>query len=198
MSIFDRINQIESQINSLDQAFSAAPKKAATPAAPQPGAPSFQSIINSMTEGQRFSPSAVRSAGPSMHCPAEFESIISEASKKYNVDESLIKAVIRQESAYDPQATSYCGAQGLMQLMPETAKELGVQDAYNPRDNIMGGTKYLRRLLDQFDGNMTKAIASYNAGPGAVQQHGGVPPYPETQDYVSKVLGYYEDNKRMG
>ena len=133
-----------------------------------------------------------------MHCPAEFESIISEASKKYNVDESLIKAVIRQESAYDPQATSYCGAQGLMQLMPETAKELGVQDAYNPRDNIMGGTKYLRRLLDQFDGNMTKAIASYNAGPGAVQQHGGVPPYPETQDYVSKVLGYYEDNKRMG
>ena len=83
----------------------------------------------------------------------------------------------------------------MMQLMPETAAELGVKNAYDARDNIMGGTKYLSRLLDQFDGNMTKAIAAYNAGPGAVQQHGGVPPYPETQDYVDKVLGYYQQNK---
>ncbi|MBQ7567371.1 lytic transglycosylase domain-containing protein [bacterium] len=156
--------------------------------------------MGSMTSGQRFDPATVNNANtsaPVSNDPKQYDSIIAEASQKYHVDESLIRAVIRQESAFNPQATSYCGAQGMMQLMPETAAELGVKDAYDPRDNIMGGTKYLSRLLDQFDGNMTKAIAAYNAGPGAVQQHGGVPPYPETQNYVDKVLGYYQQNKGL-
>ena len=82
-----------------------------------------------------------------------------------------------------------------MQLMPATAKELGVENSLDPRQNVMGGTKYLRQLLDQFDGNLTKVIAGYNAGPGAVSRYGGVPPYTETQDYVAKVLKNYEDFK---
>lgn len=200
MSVFDRINQIENQISSLDTAFTAKANKAANgiPAQGSQQAVSFQNIIGSMTSDQRFSPTAARSASSAGQpaSPSEFDGIISEASKKYNVDEKLIRAVIKQESGFNPSATSYCGAQGLMQLMPETAQGLGVKDAYDPRDNIMGGTRYLSQLLGQFDGNMTKTIAAYNAGPGAVQQFGGVPPYSETQDYVNKVLGYYEDAKK--
>lgn len=196
MSVFDRINQIENRMNSLENALTLNEKKPGV-SANSPEAVSFQKIMGSMTAGQRFDPSAVNNAGsaPVNNDPKQYDSIIAEASQKYNVDESLIRAVIRQESAFNPQATSYCGAQGMMQLMPETAAELGVKNAYDARENIMGGTKYLSRLLDQFDGNMTKAIAAYNAGPGAVQQHGGVPPYPETQNYVDKVLGYYQQNK---
>ena len=196
MSVFDRITQIENRMNSLENALTLNEKKTGV-SANSTEAVSFQNILSSMTAGQRFDPAAVNSANnaPVNNDPKQYDSIIAEASQKYNVDESLIRAVIRQESAFNPQATSYCGAQGMMQLMPETAAELGVKNAYDARDNIMGGTKYLSRLLDQFDGNMTKAIAAYNAGPGAVQQHGGVPPYPETQDYVDKVLGYYQQNK---
>lgn len=203
MSIFDRMNQIERQINTLDTAFTSSIKTAAptTPGVKGVNAaaegPSFQSIMNTMTNDQRFTP-GVSSACPTSSCSgdsSQFDSIIDEASQKYNVDKSLIKAVIRQESAFNPQATSWCGAQGLMQLMPDTAKGLGVTNSLDPRDNIMGGTKYLSQLMQQFDGNLTKTIAAYNAGPGAVAEHGGVPPYTETQDYVSKVLGYYQENK---
>lgn len=197
MSIFNRINEIENRMNSLENALTLKSDKPAV-SANSPEAVSFQSIMSSMTSEQRFTPTSVNNSAPtaSVHNdPKEFDSIISEASQKYGVDEGLIRAVIRQESGFNPQATSCCGAQGMMQLMPETAAELGVKNAYDAKDNIMGGTKYLSRLLSQFDGNMTKAIAAYNAGPGAVQQHGGVPPYPETQNYVDKVLGYYQENK---
>ena len=84
-----------------------------------------------------------------------------------------------------------------MPLMPATAGDLGVKDAYDPRENIMGGTKYLSQLMDMFDGDLTKTIAAYNAGPGAVQHYGGVPPYAETQGYVDKVLGYYQEGKGL-
>ncbi len=196
MSVFDRINQIESRMVSLENALNINEKKG-TVGANSPEAVSFQNIMGTMTSSQRFNPASINAAStaPVNNDPKQYDNIIAEASQKYGVDESLIRAVIRQESGFNPQATSYCGAQGMMQLMPETAAELGVKNAYDARDNIMGGTKYLSRLLDQFDGNMTKAIAAYNAGPGAVQQHGGVPPYPETQDYVDKVLGYYQQNK---
>ncbi|MFP5501155.1 MAG: lytic transglycosylase domain-containing protein, partial [Candidatus Sericytochromatia bacterium] len=103
--------------------------------------------------------------------------------------EWLVKNVIRAESGGDPLATSPVGAMGLMQLMPGTALDMGVQDPYNARDNIEGGVKYLRRMLDMFNGDVTKAVAAYNAGPGNVQQHGGVPPFAETQAYVRRVLG---------
>jgi len=101
----------------------------------------------------------------------------------------LIYAVIRQESGYDPYAVSHKGAKGLMQLMPATAKRFGVKDVFDPAENVQGGVKYLRQLLDRYDGDRRLALAAYNAGEGAVDRFGGVPPYRETQDYVDRIVG---------
>ena len=122
--------------------------------------------------------------------PAEFEPIISSYSRQYGVDSSLIKAVIHAESGYNPNAVSPKGAQGLMQLMPKTAQGLKVADSLNPSDNIRGGVRYLKFLLDTFKGNESLALAAYNSGMGAVAKYGGIPPYRETQSYVTKVLSY--------
>ncbi|MBJ6749937.1 lytic transglycosylase domain-containing protein [Geomonas anaerohicana] len=122
--------------------------------------------------------------------PAEFEPIISSCSREFGVDSSLVKAVIHAESGYNPSAVSPKGAQGLMQLMPKTAQGLKVADSFNPSDNIRGGVRYLRFLLDTFKGNESLAVAAYNCGLNAVAKYGGIPPYPETQTYVSKVLSY--------
>jgi soluble lytic murein transglycosylase-like protein len=100
---------------------------------------------------------------------------------------SLIKAVALVESGFDPTAVSPKGAQGLMQLMPATARQLGVRDAFDPGENLRAGARYLRKMLDEFDGNLNLALAAYNAGPGAVRRHGGIPAYRETRDYISKV-----------
>lgn len=117
-----------------------------------------------------------------------YESYFQAASEAYQVPVNLLKAVAKVESDFNPKAVSHCGAQGLMQLMPATARSLGVTDAFDPAQNIMGGAKYIRQMLDQFDGDVSKALAAYNAGPGAVKKHGGPPSY--TQSYVNKVLGY--------
>lgn len=115
---------------------------------------------------------------------------ILQASKATGLPVALIDAVIRTESGYRPHAVSQAGARGLMQLMPGTAYEVGVQDAFDPQQNIMGGAKYLRKLYNQF-GSIEIAVAAYNAGPGAVARHGGIPPFPETKQYVKVVMERY-------
>jgi soluble lytic murein transglycosylase-like protein len=123
------------------------------------------------------------------------ERLVSKAALAWNVDPSLIKAVIASESGFDAGATSRAGAQGLMQLMPTTAAQLGVTDAYNPAQNVWAGARYLRALLDRFGGDVKKAVAAYNAGPAAVEKYGGIPPYTETQNYVRNVLADYAKYK---
>jgi len=136
---------------------------------------SFKSYLDSSINNFSSSDSSINDA-------------ITIAAQKYNVHEKLIHAVIKQESSYNPNAVSSCGAQGLMQLMPETAKSLGVTNAFDIYQNIDGGTKYLSQQLKIFNDDISLALAAYNAGPNAVKKYGGIPPYSETQNYVKKIL----------
>jgi len=129
---------------------------------------------------------------PTKASETQINAWISEASAAMDLDKNLIRAVIQQESAGNSLARSEKGAKGLMQLMDSTAKEMGVVNPYNGRQNVMGGAKYLKQLLAQFNGDESKALAAYNAGPSRVEQYGGIPPFKETQDYVKNVLQYKE------
>jgi soluble lytic murein transglycosylase-like protein len=156
-----------------------------TAARPQPAqAPSggldFQKVLATTVDAQ--------TAGPK-----RYDAEIGAAASKYGVDPALVRALIAQESGFDPTATSPAGAQGLMQLMPATARGFGVTDPYDPAQSIDAGTRYLGGQLDRFGGDVRLALAAYNAGPGAVERFGGVPPYAETQRYVENVLAHYQE-----
>lgn len=127
----------------------------------------------------------------------QMEDLIEYYARRFRLESALVKAVIKAESDFDANVISHRGAQGLMQLMPDTAREIGVTDPFDPGQSIYGGTYYLRRMLDRFNSNLDHALAAYNAGPGAVQQYGGIPPFSETRDYVIRVKRYYDDYRKQ-
>jgi soluble lytic murein transglycosylase-like protein len=154
---------------------------------------------NLVLSNRRLNPDAVTYAVPNAHTvrstrpPApesirkQFDGLVDEHASRQRLRPDLVRAVIQVESGFNPRAISPKGAMGLMQLMPATARDLGVRDAYDPAENIRGGTAYLRQLLDRYDGDEELALAAYNAGASAVDRHRGIPPYRETHDYVRKV-----------
>jgi soluble lytic murein transglycosylase-like protein len=131
-----------------------------------------------------------RSSRPKAPVQHAFDLLIARTAKSFGVDPALVKAVVAAESNFQVEAVSHAGAQGLMQLMPGTAEEMGVRAPFKAGENLKGGVQYLKAMLDRY-GDVERALAAYNAGPGAVDRHGGIPPYRETQAYVKRVLNYY-------
>lgn len=162
-----RIRQIEARIGQLDR--NLAKIDADTSVDVERNLPSFDKILNTKINNE------------------EIKDLVEKYSEKNGLDEDLVAAVIRQESGFNPKAVSKAGAIGLMQLMPATAQGLGVEDPYDPEQNIAGGTKYLKNLINKYD-SVELGLAAYNAGPGAVNKYGGIPPYKETQNYVRNIM----------
>ena len=152
-------------------------------------------VASSEIESFQTAPAEVVSPGLAPASTKDLQTIIGEASASSRIDADFIASVIRAESANNPRAISPKGAQGLMQLMPQTANSLGVKDSFNPEANVDGGVRYLRELLLQYNGDAAKALAAYNAGPQRVQQYHGVPPYRETHAYVARVINDYNRKK---
>ena len=189
-SIGARIDAIQSQIEALTGA--------------PPAAAGFDQALASAATGPTATasgPMAVAASVPTAAAgatlgggaPSAYDGEIQAAAAKYGLDPALLKGLIRQESNFNPNAGSPAGAQGLTQLMPGTASSLGVTDPHDPQQAIDGGAKYLKQQLDAFGGDVQKALAAYNAGPGAVKRYGGIPPYAETQNYVRKVMAYADE-----
>ncbi|MGH7825620.1 MAG: lytic transglycosylase domain-containing protein [Candidatus Binatia bacterium] len=132
------------------------------------------------------------SSGGAIHSGHSYDEIIRSASKRHSIDADLVRAVIKVESDFNSNARSRKGAMGLMQLMPDTARLHNVNDTYDPSDNIDGGVRHLKLLLNRFGGDLQLTLAAYNAGIKAVERHGGIPPFAETREYVRRVLGYYQ------
>lgn len=126
----------------------------------------------------------------------KYDGIIHQASRRFGMDPDLVKAVIKAESSFDHRAVSRKGAKGLMQLMPDTADKMEVNNTFNPAENIFGGTRYLGMLMDRFNNNTKLALAAYNAGPDSVEAYKGVPPFPETRTFIKRVLKYYKEYRK--
>ncbi len=163
-------------------------------AAPDSPAASFASMVAQAMNPQSDAP-LQPTQGPNTIPPPQIDRLVNADASTWGVDPALVKAIIANESGFDASATSKTGAQGLMQLEPGTAAQLGVGNAYDPAQNVWGGTRYIRGLLERFHGDLPLAVAAYNAGPGAVEKYGGVPPYAETQAYVQNVLDSYRKYK---
>jgi len=185
-----RVADIQSMLTALQtgtlQASPAATQATAATATTATPATSFASQLAAASAATMPTTATPSVAGDS----TQYDALIQSAAARYGIDPALLKGLIRAESNFDPNAGSPAGAQGLTQLMPGTAASLGVTNVHDPAQAIEGGAKYLRAQLDAFGGDQTKALAAYNAGPGAVTRYGGVPPYAETQQYVQRVLGY--------
>lgn len=189
MDILAEISAVQSRIAEITGS-------AAVPQTPN-AAPAFATALAGAMGSPDTSPLAgppqggPQSLGPAPVAPAQIDALVGQNAATWQVDPSLVKAIIANESGFDANATSKVGAAGLMQLMPATAQSVGVQNSYDPAQNVAGGTRYLKGLLDRFNGDVRLAVAAYNAGPGAVEKYGDVPPYAETQNYVQNVLGSY-------
>lgn len=170
----DSITKVLQRINSIEQRF-------------MPGNSSAKGVFSNILKN-------VQDAGDpaiSLSSEGEIPQMVQATARKYGVDPKLAMAVAQTESSLNPNAVSSAGAVGVMQLMPETAKSLGVHNLYDPRENIDGGVRYLKQMLTTFNGDVSKAVAAYNAGAGAVQSYNGIPPYSETRGYVAKVMDLY-------
>ena len=175
------------RINSIEQQFQKLSGQAAKPDK------EFQSILDATMGGEDGSLIG-KDYGEDVS-KGEINELIDVYSQKNGLDADFVRAVVKQESGFNERATSHCGAAGLMQLMPGTAKGLGVTNPYNAEQNVKGGTKMLANLLKTYGGNKELALAAYNAGGGAVKKYGGIPPYGETQRYVKNVLNIYKNYK---
>lgn len=185
-----RIQQLQVLIERTQAGVSGA-TAAAVPStsAAQTSSPDFATALAAAT-----SPGA--STGAADSGSSQYDAAIEQAALRNGVDPAVLHGLIQQESGFDPNSQSSAGASGLTQLMPGTASSLGVANPLDPAESIEGGARYLGQLMKEFGGNTTEALAAYNAGPGAVRQYGGVPPYAETQSYVTKVMGYAESYRQ--
>lgn len=155
----------------------------------------FETLAPEVMPSSAKAKSTPRANSPTVNRPLDLDDLVSAASEIYKLDPDLVNSVIRAESGFNVRAVSPKGAQGLMQLMPQTASDLGVQNAFDARANVEGGTRYLRELLERYDFDLVKALAAYNAGPERVERYGGVPPYYETRAYVARIVRDFNKKK---
>src|SRR5665213_569197 len=188
MGLFSDISAIQNRIAEI----SGAPPAGAVQTTAPGG---FNAALAQALAAQLAPPDSGATDAPAPVPPEQIDQLVQQNANVWQVDPALIKSVIANESSFNANATSPVGAQGLMQLMPETAATLGVRNPYDPAQNVAGGTRYLRSLLDRFNGDTRLAVAAYNAGPSAVEKYGDVPPYAETQSYVKNVLGSLDHNR---